>query len=43
MGRPSTVIVAGVAALAPSDASRARRAAGADSRGRGGALAARAV
>jgi hypothetical protein len=37
------VIVAGVAALAPGGAGRARRAAGAGRRGRSGALAAGAV
>jgi hypothetical protein len=43
MGRPSTVIVAGVAALALDSTGRARRAAGAGSRGLGGALAAGVV
>jgi hypothetical protein len=43
MGWPSTVIATGVAALAPGGAGRAKRAVGAGSRGRGGALAVGAV
>jgi hypothetical protein len=38
MGRPSTVIVAGVATLAPGGVGRVRWAADDDSNGRGGVL-----